>query len=102
MNAVSFLVMVHRYPEISVMGVCCTTQALTLGTGATASGVHRSEESYTLRFVGLEQSHPEMVGWDPRAGLARASIEKNRRLLDVKEVDPQGRRSRPWPGGSAG
>ena len=68
MNAVSFLVMVHRYPEISVMGVCCTTQALTLGTGATASGVQRSEESYTLRFVGLEQSHPETVAGTPGRG----------------------------------
>ena len=45
MKAVSFLVMVHRYPEISEMGVCCTTQALTLGTGAAASGMQRSDES---------------------------------------------------------
>ena len=44
MKAVSFLVMVHQYPEISVMGVCCTTQALTLGTGAATSGMQRSEE----------------------------------------------------------
>ena len=86
------------------MGVCCTTQALTLGTGAAASGMQRSDESYTLRFVGLEQSHPERVGWDPRprAGVARASAERNRKLLDGKKGGPRGRWSRPWPSGSAG
>ena len=95
MKAVSFLVMVHRYPWILVMGVCCTTQALTLGTGAAASGVQRSGESYTFRFVGLEQSHPEMVGWDPRAGAARASVERSRMPLDGKKGEPWGRWSRP-------
>ena len=102
MKAVSFLVMVHRYPWISVMGVCCTTQALTLGAGVATSGLQQSDESYTLRFVGLEQSHSEMVGWDPRAGAVRASAERSRVLLDGKKGGPRGRRSRPWPGGSAG
>ena len=71
------------------MGVCCTTQALTLGAGAAASGVQWSDESYTLRFEGLEQSHPEMAGWDPRAGVARTSAERNRMLLDGKKRGPR-------------
>ena len=54
MKAVSVLVMVHRYPWISVKGVCCTSQAFALGTGAAASGVHLLELSKTLRLEGLE------------------------------------------------